>query len=75
MWLQDPEMELQPTPTSRTPCYHDQPRPDPVSWVHSTLWQKSSSAHPWGWLARMLPGAGECQGQGPKLDEAKQAGP
>ena len=37
--------------------------------------RKSSSAHPWGWLARTLPRAGECQGQGHRLDEAKWAGP
>ena len=36
--------------------------------------RKSSSAHPWVWLARTLPGAGDCQGQGHRLDETMWAG-
>ena len=36
---------------------------------------KSSSAHPWVWLARTLPGAGERQGQRHRLDETTWAGP
>ena len=58
-----------PTPTSRTPCCHDQPRTDPVSHVHSTLWQKELVCSPLGvagedpsW-SRGLPGSGAQAGR------------